>query len=122
MDVINIWDVPTTARAGGQERRGLLEEMTEEERLSLEQLQQEKTRNWKIFLNKHAVLIADKANNTYVVHCKRHLAAQVVKETTTTKTYEIIQDDTNAGTIAKYKTWMEQEGLAEEQYRDNGHS
>lgn len=40
-------------------------------------------------LTKYAVLLVDKANNTYVVHCKQHLARQVVKETTTTKTYEI---------------------------------
>ena len=30
----------------------------------------------------YAILIADKANNTYVIHCKKHLAEQVLKEIT----------------------------------------
>ena len=36
----------------------------------------------------YAILSADKAKNTYVIHCKPWLAKQVLHETETTVTYE----------------------------------
>ena len=39
-----------------------------------------------------AVLVADKAASTYVIHCKVHLAKQVMEEISTNETYKHIDD------------------------------
>ena len=46
-------------------------------------------------LNKqYAVLLADKAASTYVIHCKVHLAKQVIEEISTNETYKHVEDST----------------------------
>ena len=58
------------------ERQACNRSLDDEAKPSLRTLQKE-----------YAILTADKAKNTYVIHCKKWLAAQVIQETETTSTY-----------------------------------
>ena len=50
-------------------------------------------------LNKqYAVLLADKAASTYVIHCKSHLAKQAMEEINTNETYKHMDDDSKSKT------------------------
>ena len=41
---------------------------------------------------KYAILTADKASNTYVIHCKTHLCKQVVTEIQSDATYKLVEE------------------------------
>ena len=51
-------------------------------------LDDEAKRSLRTLPKDYAILTADKAENTYVIHCKQWLAAQVIQETETTSTYK----------------------------------
>ena len=87
------------------------EALSKEERDDLQRIQEEKKKKRK---GKYAILIADKSSNTYVVHCKQHLAKQVVTATTTTKTNQVELTESNEEVITRHKAWMEKEKLAQE--------
>ena len=59
----------------------------------------------------YAILIADKSNNTYVIHCKKHLAEQVLKEITTTETYTKEKEREANEILDEHEKWMLEEKL-----------
>ena len=63
----------------------------------------------------YAVLIADKAASTYVIHCKAHLAKQVMEEINTNETYKHIVDTTIKEVQDRHAELMMQENPAEPQ-------
>ena len=63
----------------------------------------------------YAVLVADKAASTYVIHCKVHLAKQVMEEINTNETYKHIDDSTIKEVQDRHAEWMMQENIAEPQ-------
>ena len=51
-------------------------------------LDNEAKRSLRTLQKNYAILAADKAKNTYVIHCRQWLTAQVIQETETTSTYK----------------------------------
>ena len=51
-------------------------------------LNDEAKRSLRTLQKEYAILTADKAKNTYVIHCKKWLTEQVILETETTSTYK----------------------------------
>ena len=85
-------------------RRLLMEKLTERYRQTVaryvEQQMNERTLDdeavdcLRVIQRDYAILSADKAKNTYVIHCKPWLSKQVLQETETTDTYKrAIRDD-----------------------------
>ena len=66
----------------------------EQTAIEREQKEEEKTKALKELKKRYAVLVADKAASTYVIHCKVHLAKQVMEEISTNETYKHVEDST----------------------------
>ena len=88
------------------------EEQTAKER---EQKEEEKTKALKELKKRYAVLVADKAASTCVIHRKVHLAKQVMEEMSTNETYKHVEDSTIKENQDRHAEWMMQENLAEPQ-------
>ena len=81
-------------------------------------LDDEAKRSLRTLQKDYAILTADKAKNTYVIHCKQWLAAQVIQETETTSTYkQALNPDGSPMQMQEIvdKDWqfIEEEGLAQ---------
>ena len=80
-----------------------------------EQKEEEKTKALKDLKKVYAVLVADKCASTYVIHCKVHLAKQVMEEIIKNETYKKVVDSTVKEVQERHALWMIEEGLAEPQ-------
>ena len=81
-------------------------------------LDNETKRSLRILQKEYAILTADKAKNTYVIHCKKWLTEQVILETETTSTYkQALNPDGSPMQMMEIveKDWqfIEEEGLAQ---------
>ena len=57
----------------------------------------------------------DKCASTYVIHCKVHLAKQVMEEISKNETYKQVNDSTIKEVQERHAEWMMEERLAEPQ-------
>ena len=80
-----------------------------------EQKEEEKTKALKDLKKRYAVLVADKGASTYVIHCKVHLAKQVMDEINNNGTYKKVEDSTIKEVQDRHAEWMMKENLAEPQ-------
>ena len=80
-----------------------------------EQKEEEKTKALKDLKKRYAVLVADKGASTYVIHCKVHLAKQVMDEINNNGTYKKVEDSTIKEVQDRHAEWMIEERLAEPQ-------
>ena len=80
-----------------------------------EQKEEEKTKALKDLKKRYAVLVADKGASTYVIHCKVHLAKQVMDEINNNGTYKKVEDSTIKEVQGRHAEWMMKENLAEPQ-------
>ena len=62
-----------------QNRDRQLQQAGEQTAIEREQKEEEKTKALKELKKRYAVLVADKAASTYAIHCKVHLAKQVME-------------------------------------------
>ena len=86
------------------------EEKTEEKEQNDEKTK-EKTKEMKELKKQYAVLAADKAASTYVIHCKVHLAKQVMEEINTNETYKHIVASTVEEIQDSHAKWMLQKNM-----------
>ena len=83
-----------------------------------EQKEEEKTKALKDLKKRYAVLVVDKCASTYVIHCKVHLAKQVMDEinnNVTLNLFKKVEDSTIKEVQDRHAEWMMKENLAEPQ-------
>ena len=65
----------------------------------------------------YVILTADKATNTYVIHCKTHLCKQVISEIQSDATYKLVEEPVDA-LIKKDREFLTAEKLMRETPQD----